>query len=85
MTNVHTSYRTAPLGYLPSPTVEHPEMISMSKGNVAHFKDGSSVQIDVLIFATGYEMHYPFMEKSLRLSGQLRYYHKTLYKVKTCK
>ena len=81
MTEIHTSYNTEPIGYLAPPAVEHPPLKHFSKGNIAHFEDGSSVKVDVLIFGTGYRIHYPFMEKSLRMTGPVLHYPEKLYKV----
>lgn len=34
-------------------------------GETVHFKDGTSSAYDMVVLATGYRLHYPFLEKSL--------------------
>ena len=37
------------------------------QGGTAHFKDGSSRHVDVIILCTGYLHHFPFLSDELRL------------------
>lgn len=39
--------------------------ISRIDGSVVHFSDGSSEQIDTIIFATGYQVHYDFLPEGI--------------------
>jgi hypothetical protein len=34
-------------------------------GNTVHFKDGTSGDYDLILAATGYKLHYPFIDKAL--------------------
>lgn len=34
-------------------------------GNTVHFQDGSSADYDTILAATGYKLHYPFIDKEL--------------------
>ncbi|MCA0928247.1 flavin-containing monooxygenase [Ruegeria profundi] len=34
-------------------------------GNTVHFQDGSSADYDMILAATGYKLHYPFIDKEL--------------------
>jgi hypothetical protein len=34
-------------------------------GKTVHFKDGSSSEYDMILAATGYKLHYPFIDKEL--------------------
>lgn len=38
----------------------HPDIAKID-GQIVHFTDGSSEQIDTIIFATGYQVHYDFL------------------------
>jgi trimethylamine monooxygenase len=37
------------------------------EGKTAHFKDGSTKEIDAIILCTGYQYYFPYMHDSLRL------------------
>ncbi len=39
--------------------------ISHFSGNTVFFKDGSSEEYDLVVLATGYKLHYPFIERRL--------------------
>ncbi|MDJ0612322.1 MAG: NAD(P)-binding domain-containing protein [Rhizobiaceae bacterium] len=39
--------------------------IDRFEGNTVHFVDGSSAEFDMIVAATGYKLHYPFIEKKL--------------------
>ncbi len=39
--------------------------IARFDGNVVHFTDGSSGEYDMILTATGYLLHYPFIDKAL--------------------
>lgn len=41
------------------PDIDHFE------GNTVHFKDGSHADYDMILAATGYSLHYPFIDKDL--------------------
>ncbi|XP_066927737.1 trimethylamine monooxygenase-like [Clytia hemisphaerica] len=50
-------------------------------GSVCTFKDGSQYKVDMIVFATGYELKFPFLEPKLRLEAQgYRFVHHDLYK-----
>lgn len=50
--------------------------------NMAYFRDGSSADIDVVIYCTGYHKNYPFLSDGLRLKSELPvpFYPDNLYK-----
>ena len=50
------------------------------EGNTAHFRDGSTREVDAVILCTGYQHHFPFMEDSLRLRTRNRLWPPGLYK-----
>jgi len=39
--------------------------ISRLEGKLVHFKDGSSKEYDMILAATGYRLHYPFIDNAL--------------------
>lgn len=39
--------------------------IARFEGNTVHFKDGSAADYDLVLAATGYKLHYPFVEREL--------------------
>ena len=50
------------------------------EGKTAHFKDGSTAEIDAIILCTGYQHHFPFLEEKLRLKTRNRLNPPGLYK-----
>ncbi|WP_181704944.1 NAD(P)-binding domain-containing protein [Chthonobacter rhizosphaerae] len=74
------SYRTRPL------TFEWPDcftvkpLLTRLTGKVAHFKDGTSADVDAIVLCTGYLHHFPFLPDSLRLKTNNRLYPANLYK-----
>ena len=74
------SWKEKPMGYKWSKGIEErPEVIRFEK-NTAHFKDGTSANVDVVIFCTGYQKHLPFMLEDLRLTEKLSLHLDSLYK-----
>jgi len=74
------SYRSAPMGHdWPEGFRERP-LLTRVDGNVAHFKDGSSEEIDAIVLCTGYQHHFPFLPDQLRLQTNNRMYPDGLYK-----
>ncbi len=39
--------------------------VARFEGKTAHFKDGSQADYDMVLCATGYKLHYPFLDKDL--------------------
>ena len=78
--SVTVSHRTAPMGYnWPDNWSEVPLLQRVEK-NTAHFKDGSSKDVDAIILCTGYQHHFPFMASDLRLRTANRLATADLYK-----
>ena len=78
--SVTVAHRTAPMGYAwPDNWKEVPRLERM-EGRTAHFKDGTSKEVDAVILCTGYLHHFPFMEDSLRLRSANRLATADLYK-----
>lgn len=78
--SVTFSWRTKPMGFnWPEGCAEVP-LLTKLDGKVAHFKDGTSKEVDAIVLCTGYLHHFPFLEDSLRLKTRNRLYPPNLYK-----
>ena len=78
--SVTMCWRTKPMGFhWPSGMDERP-LLQKLVGNVAHFKDGSTAEIDAIILCTGYQHSFPFLEDKLRLRTRNRLNPPGLYK-----
>jgi trimethylamine monooxygenase len=78
--HVTMCWRTKPMGFhWPEGMEERPLLTGLS-GKTAHFKDGSSQDIDAIILCTGYQHHFPFLEEKLRLKTHNRLNPPGLYK-----
>ncbi|AXI47146.1 potassium transporter [Sulfitobacter sp. SK012] len=78
--SITVSHRTAAMGYdWPDNWAEVP-LLTKVVGNTAHFKDGTSRDVDAIILCTGYRHHFPFMADSLRLQTANRLATSDLYK-----
>lgn len=65
--SITVAHRTAPMGYdWPDNWQEVPALVKV-EGNTAHFKDGTTKDVDAVILCTGYKHHFPFMPDALRL------------------
>ena len=60
--------------------IEERAIVQKFDNNTAYFKDGSSAEIDVVLFCTGYQLHFPFLADDLRLKSELSFYPDNLYK-----
>ncbi|WP_299702379.1 NAD(P)-binding domain-containing protein [uncultured Tateyamaria sp.] len=78
--SITVSHRTAAMGYdWPDNWAEVPLLTHVS-GKTAHFKDGTSRDVDAVILCTGYQHHFPFMAEELRLKTANRLATADLYK-----
>ena len=74
------SYRSKPMGFdWPEGFVERP-LLQRLVGKTAHFKDGSTAEVDAIVLCTGYQHHFPFLPDDLRLKTNNRLYPLGLYK-----
>lgn len=78
--SVTFSYRTAAMNFRWPDGMEERPLLRKLEGRTAHFKDGSTAQVDAVILCTGYQHHFPFMQDSLRLRTRNRLYAPGLYK-----
>ncbi|KAI9091464.1 flavin monooxygenase-like protein [Phlyctochytrium arcticum] len=49
-----------------------PNIQSFAPGNIVHFDDGTSEQIDAVVYCTGYRIEHPFLDNALEVLGQER-------------
>ncbi len=78
--SITVSHRTAAMGYdWPENWAEVP-LLTKVVGNTAHFKDGTSRDVDAIILCTGYQHHFPFMAEDLNLRTANRLATNDLYK-----
>ena len=74
------SYRTKPMGFdWPAGFEERPLLLKLD-GKTAHFKDGSTTEVDAIILCTGYLHSFPFLPDALRLKTHNCLYPAGLYK-----
>ena len=74
------SYRSAPMGHdWPEQFSEVP-LLTHVDGKVAHFRDGSTREVDAIVLCTGYKHHYPFLPDELALRTNNRLYPRDIYK-----
>jgi len=74
------SYRTAPMGFaFPEAFSEVPLLLKV-EGKTAHFKDGTSKEVDAIVICTGYQHYFPFLPDELRLKTNNRLWPLGLYK-----
>lgn len=78
--SITSCYRSAPMGYKWPDNWEEKPLLTKVEGDIAHFIDGTSKQIDAIILCTGYLHHFPFLEESLRLKTDNRLWPLDLYK-----
>src|SRR5262249_4058263 len=50
------------------------------EGSIAHFVDGQSAEVDIVILCTGYQYSFPFLDPALRLRTRKRVCPEGLYK-----
>ncbi|HMB75013.1 MAG TPA: NAD(P)/FAD-dependent oxidoreductase [Kiloniellaceae bacterium] len=78
--SITCSHRTKPMGFhWPDNWAEVP-LLTRVENKTAHFKDGSSKEIDAIILCTGYLHHFPFLPDDLRLKTSNRLWPLNLYK-----
>ncbi len=78
--SVTFSYRSGAMGFKWPDSMEERPLLVRLDDKTAHFKDGSSKQVDAIILCTGYLHSFPFLEDSLRLRTRNRLYPPGLYK-----
>jgi trimethylamine monooxygenase len=78
--SISVAYRNAPMGYnWPDNWEEIPALVKVV-GKTAHFKDGSTREVDAIILCTGYKHFFNFLPDDLRLKTENRLAAADLYK-----
>ena len=78
--SVTATYRSRPMGFTWPKGFEERPLLQKLVGKTAHFKDGSTKDVDALILCTGYQHHFPFLPEDLRLKTANRMWPADLYK-----
>jgi len=74
------TWRSKPMGFKWPKEVEEKPLVQRFEGKIAHFKDGSSAEVDVVMMCTGYLHSYPYLREELRLKSKNVMYPPGLYK-----
>jgi trimethylamine monooxygenase len=77
--SVTVTYRSKPIGFAWPERFEEKPLLQKLEGKTAHFKDGTTKEVDALILCTGYLHHFPFLPDSLRLKTANRLWADDLY------
>jgi trimethylamine monooxygenase len=78
--SVTATYRSKPMGFNWPKGFEERPLLQKLVGKTAHFKDGSTKEIDAIILCTGYQHHFPYLSEDLRLKTANRLWPLGLYK-----
>ena len=78
--SVTFSWRTRPMAFKWPERCKEVPLLTKVVGKTAHFKDGTTQEIDAVVLCTGYLHHFPFLEDTLRLKTRNRLYPPSLYK-----
>lgn len=77
---VTITYRTNPMGFHWPEGIDEVPLLTHVEGKTAHFKDGTTREIDAIILCTGYKHSFPFMAEDLKLVTANRLWPDGLYK-----
>lgn len=77
--SITISYRTQPTGFEWPDNWEERPLLERVEGHTAHFKDGTSREVDAIILCTGYIHHFSFLGDDLRLKTTNRLWPLGLY------
>ncbi|MBI2719749.1 MAG: NAD(P)/FAD-dependent oxidoreductase [Rhizobiales bacterium] len=78
--SVTSTYRSKPMGFKWPKNFEERPLLQKVTGKTAHFKDGSTKEVDAIILCTGYQHHFPYLPEDLRLKTANRLWPLDLYK-----
>ena len=78
--SVTISHRTNPIGFAWPDSWQEVPLLTKVEGKTAHFKDGSTKDVDAIILCTGYLVHFPFLHDDLRLETGNRLWPLGIYK-----
>ena len=78
--SITCSHRTSPMGFKWPNSWQEVPLLTRVENKTAHFKDGTSKEVDAIILCTGYLHHFPFLPDDLRLKTENRLWPLSLYK-----
>lgn len=78
--SVTFTWRTKPMGFNWPDGCREVPLLDRIEGKVAHFRDGTSKEVDAIVLCTGYLHHFPFLEDGLRLKTRNRLNPPNIYK-----
>jgi len=78
--NIICTWRTTPMGFKWPKEVQEKPLVQRFEGKTAHFKDGTTADVDVVMMCTGYLHCHPFLREELRLKSKNVLYPPNLYK-----
>ena len=77
--SVIIAYKYRPFGHKWPAGIEERHFAVKFDENKAQFQDGSTSEIDVVMFCTGYKLEFPFMSEDLRLNTDTIFYPENLF------
>ena len=78
--SVIVSWKYRPPGHNWPSGIEERPLVEKFEGYLAYFKDGTTAEVDVVLFCTGYQMQLPFLSEELRLKTNMLFHPENLYK-----
>jgi len=78
--SVICTYRTKPMGFKWPETITERPIFTHVDGKTVHFSDGTTAEVDAIMFCTGYLHYTPFLEDKLRLRSPNVLFPPNLYK-----
>ena len=74
------TWRSKPMNYEFPKGIEERPLVERFEKKTAYFKDGSSAEVDVVIFCTGYKYNHPYLEDEFQPKETISLYPDHLYK-----
>jgi len=74
------TYLHRPMGLKWPEEIEERPILRKVQAKTVFFSDDSTATVDAIIFCTGYQHHYPFLDESLKLRTKNSYSVANLYK-----
>ena len=74
------SYQTKPTGLNWPEGIEERPLVEAFTETSVHFVDGTTAELDDVVFCTGYKLHHPFLPEDLRIKPDMSIYPDDLYK-----
>ncbi|KAL3870812.1 hypothetical protein ACJMK2_038852 [Sinanodonta woodiana] len=74
------STRSGPMGFKWPVQIQERPLLERIEGQMVYFNDGSSTEVDTIIYCTGYKHSFRFLPDNLRLKTENSLYPPNLYK-----